>query len=265
MKIRVIASDFDGTILKDGAQKVDDIYFPLIRALKEKGISFIAASGRQYGNLRRLLGPVAEEIGYICENGALIAQGSEVLCEREIDRRLVFSLIEDAKEADGARILLSCAGTSCVLPTDPDFVTLLKEKVKNTVTVYESFQHITEPVIKMALYWPEGIPKWWESRFQERYAGVLSVADGGGGWLDFTGRGVDKGSALAWLAQKQGFALEEVLSFGDSGNDIGMLRAAGVSFAMNTAKPEVKACADRECTLVSDVLKGVLGEAMAGR
>ena len=39
MKIRVIASDFDGTILKDGAQKVDDIYFPLIRALKEKGIS----------------------------------------------------------------------------------------------------------------------------------------------------------------------------------------------------------------------------------
>ena len=193
MKIRVIASDFDGTILKDGAQKVDDIYFPLIRALKEKGISFIAASGRQYGNLRRLLGPVAEEIGYICENGALIAQGSEVLCEREIDRRLVFSLIEDAKEADGARILLSCAGTSCVLPTDPDFVTLLKEKVKNTVTVYESFQHITEPVIKMALYWPEGIPKWWESRFQERYAGVLSVADGGGGWLDFTGRGVDNG------------------------------------------------------------------------
>ena len=144
-------------------------------------------------------------------------------------------------------------------------MTLLKEKVKNTVTVYESFQHITEPVIKMALYWPEGIPKWWESRFQERYAGVLSVADGGGGWLDFTGRGVDKGSALAWLAQKQGFALEEVLSFGDSGNDIGMLRAAGVSFAMNTAKPEVKACADRECTLVSDVLKGVLDEAMAGR
>lgn len=44
--IRVIASDFDGTILKDGAQYVDEAYFPLIRELKSMGISFIAASGR---------------------------------------------------------------------------------------------------------------------------------------------------------------------------------------------------------------------------
>ena len=43
--IRVIASDFDGTILKDGAQHVDEVYFPLIRELKSMGISFIAASG----------------------------------------------------------------------------------------------------------------------------------------------------------------------------------------------------------------------------
>ena len=42
--IRVIASDFDGTILKDGAQHVDEEYFPLIRELKSMGISFIAAS-----------------------------------------------------------------------------------------------------------------------------------------------------------------------------------------------------------------------------
>ena len=76
--IRVIASDFDGTILKDGAQHVDEVYFPLIRELKSMGISFIAASGRQYANLRRLLWPVADEISYICENGALIAQGGRI-------------------------------------------------------------------------------------------------------------------------------------------------------------------------------------------
>ena len=258
MKIRVIASDFDGTILKDGAQEVDSGYFPLIRALKERGIFFIAASGRQYGNLRRLLKPVADEIGYICENGALIAQGDRVLCQREIDRRLVFSLIEDAKKVEGARMLVSCAEASCVLPEDPGFITLLRERVKNTVKVYGSFQQITEPIIKMALYWAEGIPELWEEWFQEKYGRTLNVADGGGGWLDFTGRDVDKGSALSWLAARQGFELEEVLSFGDSGNDIGMLRAAGLSYAMNTAKPEVKACADRECALVSDVLRAVL-------
>ena len=35
--IRIIASDFDGTILKDGAQHVDEEYFPLIRELKSMG------------------------------------------------------------------------------------------------------------------------------------------------------------------------------------------------------------------------------------
>ena len=39
--------------------------------MKEKGILFVAASGRQYPNLRRVFGPVQDEIGYVCENGCL--------------------------------------------------------------------------------------------------------------------------------------------------------------------------------------------------
>lgn len=257
-RIRVVASDFDGTILKDGAQEVDRVYFSLIRSLKEKGISFIAASGRQYGNLRRLLSPVADEIGYICENGALIAQGDKVLWQNEIERMLVQALIADMEEIQGAEILVSCANTSCVAPVDPGFVEYMKNTVKNTVTVFDSLRQVKEPVIKLALYWPKGIPLQQEQRFREKYGGRLNVVDGGGGWLDFTNKGVDKGNALRYLARKQGFELNEVLSFGDSGNDVGMLSAAGLSYAMNTAKDEVKACADRQCSMVSDVLEQLL-------
>ena len=257
-RIRVVASDFDGTILKDGAQEVDGVYFPLIRALKERGISFIAASGRQYGNLRRLLGPVADEISYICENGALIAQGSRILYQNEIGRELVLALIRDMEKVREARALISCADTSCVDDADPSFAEYLLHTVEITVTVFDSLHQVCEPVIKLALYWPEGIPEERERQFREKYGDRLSVVDGGGGWLDFTNRGVDKGSALRYLAEKQGFGLDEVLSFGDSGNDVGMLRAAGISYAMNTAKAEVKACADRQCGMVSDVLRQLL-------
>ena len=257
-RIRVVASDFDGTILKDGAQKVEEGYFPLIRALKARGIAFIAASGRQYGNLRRLLAPVAEEISFICENGALIAQGSRVIRQSGMDRAVVDALLSDMEEAAGAEILVSCAETSCVAPRDPGFADYLRNTVKNTVTVFPSLHQVREPVIKMAAYWPQGIPEEEERRFREKYGGLLNVADGGGGWLDFTNRGGDKGSALRYLAGVQGFRLEEVLSFGDSGNDMGMLRAAGLSYAMDTAKEEVKACADRQCSLVSAVLEQLL-------
>ena len=46
--IKYIASDLDGTLLHNGAQHLPEEIFDLIRALKKRGIHFIAASGRQY-------------------------------------------------------------------------------------------------------------------------------------------------------------------------------------------------------------------------
>ena len=69
--IKLVASDLDGTLLLNGAQQLPEEIFPLIRELKKLGILFVAASGRQYPNMRRLFDSVADEMAFICENGAL--------------------------------------------------------------------------------------------------------------------------------------------------------------------------------------------------
>ena len=257
-RIRIIASDFDGTILKGGAQQVDEIYFDQIRRLKDLGFSFIAASGRQYFNLRRLLAPVADEVSYICENGALIARGSEVICQNNIDRTLAMALIADMRGIPDSEVLASGAASSYVVPVNPRFPVMLREKVRNRVTVLDSYEQLEDRLIKISIYWPGGIPRDKEAWFHEKYDRFLNVVDGGNGWLDFTNKGVDKGSALRILARRQGFFLDEVLSFGDSENDISMLRESGISYAMNTAKDAVKEAADRECYLVSTVLEQLI-------
>ena len=72
--------DLDGTLLfADKAQSCRKKIFPLIRQLQEMGIIFVAASGRQYPNMRKLFAPVASEISYISENGALAVDHGEVL------------------------------------------------------------------------------------------------------------------------------------------------------------------------------------------
>ncbi|RJW42303.1 HAD family phosphatase [Lachnospiraceae bacterium TF09-5] len=256
--IRIIASDFDGTILKDGAQHVDEEYFPLIRELKSMGISFIAASGRQYANLRRLLEPVAEDISYICENGALIAQGGTILYQNDIERNLALSLIRDMQEVPDSEVVVSGADASYMVPVDPLFPVMLREKVKNQVAVLKDFEEMKLPMIKISIYFPKGIPGDKEKWFHEKYDRFLNVVDGGNGWLDFTNKGVDKGSALRLLAAKEQFFLDEVLAFGDSENDMAMLKEAGLSYAMNTAKEHVKKCADRECSMVSRVLEDLI-------
>ena len=57
--IKYIASDLDGTLLQNGAQKPDNETLELIRRLTEAGIHFITASGRQYINMYRMFGACA--------------------------------------------------------------------------------------------------------------------------------------------------------------------------------------------------------------
>ena len=45
--IKLVASDLDGTLLLNGVQKLPEEIFPLIKRMKEMGIVFAAASGRQ--------------------------------------------------------------------------------------------------------------------------------------------------------------------------------------------------------------------------
>ncbi|HLX34917.1 MAG TPA: HAD family hydrolase [Candidatus Limnocylindrales bacterium] len=56
--------------------------------------------------------------------------------------------------------------------------------------------------------------------------------------------GVDKGSALTWLATSLGIPVQRTAAVGDARNDIGMLLRAGRSAAMGSAPEEVRRAAD---------------------
>ena len=52
--IKLIASDIDGTLVKDGTLAIDGEYMEVIGRLIDKGIVFVACSGRQYRSERKL-------------------------------------------------------------------------------------------------------------------------------------------------------------------------------------------------------------------
>jgi hydroxymethylpyrimidine pyrophosphatase-like HAD family hydrolase len=66
--------------------------------------------------------------------------------------------------------------------------------------------------------------------------------------------GVDKGTALDWLALHYGVGVEDVVAVGDWLNDVPMLKRAGVSYAMAQAPEEVKVAAKE--VLDSDIWEG---------
>ena len=56
--------------------------------------------------------------------------------------------------------------------------------------------------------------------------------------------GIDKATGMEEFMRSYGFSAAEVAAFGDGGNDIAMLRFAGIGVAMGNANDEVKAMAD---------------------
>ena len=63
-------------------------------------------------------------------------------------------------------------------------------------------------------------------------------------FTDITSGEADKGKGLQVMAEYLGLDISETMAFGDGGNDISIIREAGIGVAMGNANEEVKAMAD---------------------
>ena len=80
--------------------------------------------------------------------------------------------------------------------------------------------------------------------------------------VEITHAGADKGAGLSWLCDYLGVSTTDTIAFGDSSNDIAMLRAAGDGVAMANAFPECLAAADHVTASCQDsgVARYLMGE-----
>ena len=79
--------------------------------------------------------------------------------------------------------------------------------------------------------------------FVERFSGRINCTRSIPQFIECTAIGADKGAALKQLSAQLGIASDEIMAFGDAGNDVEMLTFAGHSFAMQSGSERAKACA----------------------
>ena len=254
--VNLIASDLDGTLLLNGAKTVSEETIDFIKKLSKYDVLFVAASGRQYPNLRRLFREVVDDIAYICENGALVKYKDKTVMKKPMERELGLKLMEDIYQKEGCEILLSGENTSYLMPKSEDYVEHMKKYVGNDVTIIQSFDEVQEEFLKISVYEKAGIENS-SDYFHQRWADCTEDTVSGKCWMDFVAPGVHKGLALQEIQKMFHIAKEDTMCFGDSYNDIELFKNALYSYAMTNANSEIRAKARYVTTSVESILYDV--------
>lgn len=256
--IKLVASDLDGTLLLKGAQSLPEEIFPLIRQLKELGILFVAASGRQYANMKKLFHPVSEDMAYISENGGLAVYNEKVLYQDSFDPELVREIASAIYDREGSEFTCSTKDFYYIRPKTEHFRDLMFNVVGNICKEISSFDEMTEPCMKLAVYERGGLQEntihYWNERFGDR----CTVVTSGTAWVDFIPFDTNKAKGVEQYQKLLGIRAEECIVFGDEYNDIAMLKSVPYSFAMAHAKEGVRQAAAYETDCVETILRKLI-------
>ena len=246
--IKLIASDIDGTLIPDSTPDIYPEMIQAIRGLKKKGIVFCAASGRQLASVQNVFREVKDEIAYIVENGAHIYYQGKDIAITPMKRRYVEGIMEMLRTYyDSCDTVISTPAGSLVESSNQSFIDLLTYGYHNTFRRVEDVLKENAEIIKIAIYHQNSIRSLGEGTLIPAWRDKVKVCMAGEEWVDFMDADVDKGNALRLLQKYLGISKDETMAFGDNNNDIGMMLAAGESYAVENAVAEVKKTAKKIC------------------
>ena len=241
--------DIDGTLVSFQTHVIPASTIEALTLAHEKGIQIFISTGRPtliINNLDELQSRGLID-GYITMNGGYCYVGDEIIYKSPIPKEDVQTMARICQERGYACIFV---GEHEALVCQPNnelrqiFYNFLGVKEFPVVDFDEALSH--EIYQLTPFFSPEDeltiAPQMPQSEFGRWYHS----------FVDITAKGNTKQNGIDEFIKHFGFKLEETMAFGDGGNDIGMLRHAGVGIAMGNAKDDVKASADYVTTSVDE-------------
>ncbi|MFC6316339.1 Cof-type HAD-IIB family hydrolase [Lapidilactobacillus achengensis] len=255
--IKLIASDLDRTLLTDAGEFPPHL-FQRIKELKAVGIEFVAASGRPLYTLRDMFAAEAPEMALIADNGGVITVDGQVISKTLLPVTAYQEMVTFV-ERQGVGFPVICALEGAYLNRRYEAYRGEMAKFYTQVYFVDDLSTITAEANKVSIYFPKldavaQVKATYQPTFGENYA----VTVGGPAWVDIMPQGVDKGAAIVKLGQHLGVTPAEMMAFGDTLNDAGMLAAVKYSYLVANGDDFMKKYANYRTASNNDF--GVLQE-----
>lgn len=264
MKIKLIAVDMDGTVLRSDRTISGRTVSALQKAMK-CGCIVVPASGRVANNLPKQMVSIPGIRYAVTSNGASVVNLRDKtsvytdLIEAETSCRLLNGLLSAGYFPEAYCGGVSYSDRSALnglirLEPSKDLLEFIKNSqiFVDNLAEYFASRNLRLEKINLPLL-PRGEADGLHYELEE--TGKFTLCSSFPGNIEINRVGCSKGKALEHLCGLLKIRREEVLTIGDSGNDVEMLRFAGVGVAMRNATPEARAAAD--CSTASNDEDGV--------
>ncbi|MFC4322530.1 Cof-type HAD-IIB family hydrolase [Litchfieldia salsa] len=247
MTYKMIVLDLDDTLLRDDHSISDRTKEALMKA-QENGVKVVLASGRPTFGMK----PIAAELSLEkFESFILSFNGGKIInCHSNDDMFSSTLPIEAAQKLyelsvrEGVNIH-TYIRDEIIVEVDNPYTTRESEITKLPIKLVDKFtDSVTEPVVKVLMVGDPERLKEVEAKLQVELEEEFSVMRSKPYFLEFTEKGVTKGTSLAQLIKSCGIKREEVIAIGDSYNDQAMIEFAGLGVAMGNAPDDIKEIAD---------------------
>ena len=252
MEIKLICMDLDGTALGADKKTFSPRLIAALEAAHRKGIAIAPVTGRQYGLLPPAVQghPVWEDLVVTCNGGQIFELGTgKRLFGLDIREKALRQLLAISERfgiplefSVDSRLHLTQSSYDAQLPQENLRFHVHTILAKSGVIV-DSLEPLCCMPVEKAQF--PLIPKEIGTELESALKNVaVSAVWASATSMEITHPDANKGAALTALCRLLGIAPEHTMALGDSGNDEGMLRAAGLGVAMGNAPEFIKIASD---------------------
>lgn len=249
MERYLIAVDMDGTLLNSQNEITEKTLAELQRVL-DQGHVIVPASGRAPGLLPEALRTLQTIEYAITENGAFVwdfRQGT-ALYQECMQENIVRRILKETEELDCYVEVFAGGNAYAEAKTVRKLVQSNKTSLGPLFIAYMKANHfyvsrlleeneLLRAAEKVNVYFEyaeegEAFRAAWKQEAERANVAVTTSISGN---IEFNAAGVNKGTALCYLAKRLEIPKERCIAFGDNENDLEMFEAVGTAVAMENA------------------------------
>lgn len=232
--------DIDGTLVSFETHSIPQSTIDALEAAKRNGVKVFISTGRPR-QLINNIGAVEHLVdGYVMATGACCTLGDQTVNLQTIPDNEARQMVRLSNELQFGCLVVGTRDLAIINPTDE-----MRHVVFDVLNVsYNSWD------VPLAEVMDQGILQFTPFFTPEQEHTVLAAMPHcistrwHPAFSDVTLSTADKGRGLLAITQALGISPDDTMAFGDGGNDVSIMHAAGTGVAMGNATDEVKSHAD---------------------